>query len=45
LGIVVLRVAIRITEKRARAQFTVAWTPTTIKEVDDKFHHNFQMGM
>jgi hypothetical protein len=34
-------VAIIIVEKRARAQNPTTWSPTTIKEVGDKFHQNF----
>ncbi len=38
LGIVVDKIVIRIVEKRAKAQSTTAWIPTTIKEVGDRFH-------
>jgi hypothetical protein len=37
-GIVVDKITIRIVEKHAKAQFTIACTPITIKEVGDKFH-------
>ncbi len=36
--IITNKIVIKITEKHAKAKFTVAWTPTTIKEVDDNFH-------
>jgi hypothetical protein len=38
LGIVVDKIATRIVKKRAKAQFTTTWIPTTIKEVGDRFH-------
>jgi hypothetical protein len=38
LGIVAYSATIRIVEKRARTQFIATWTPTTIKEVGDRFH-------
>ncbi len=36
---------IRIVEKHARTQFIATWTPTTIKEVGDRFHQNFQASL
>jgi hypothetical protein len=45
LGTITNRVVIRIVEKCARAQFTTTWTPTTIKEVGDKFQQNFQADL
>jgi len=38
LGIVVDRPTTGILEKHVKAQFTIALTSTTIKEVGDKFH-------
>jgi type VI protein secretion system component VasA len=38
LGIVLDKITIKIVEKHVRAQFTIACTPITIKEVGDKFH-------
>ncbi len=34
-----------IIEKRTRTQFIITWTPTTIKEVGDRFHQNFQASL
>jgi hypothetical protein len=45
LGIVVDIIVIITVEKCVRAQVTATWTPTTIKEVGDKFHHNFQTSL
>jgi hypothetical protein len=45
LGIVANKTTIRIIEKHTRTQFSAPWTSTIIKEVGDKFHHNFQVGL
>jgi hypothetical protein len=38
LEIVVDKIAIKIVENCVGAQFTIAWTPTDINKVDDRFH-------
>jgi hypothetical protein len=45
LGTVANITIIIIVEKRARTQFPATWTPTTIKEVGDRFHQNFQASL
>jgi hypothetical protein len=45
LGTVVNKTVIKIVEKCVKAQVTATWTPTIIKEVGDKFHHNFQASL
>jgi hypothetical protein len=45
LGTIANIIAIIIIEKHVRAQFIVIWTPTTTKEVGDKFHQNFQASL
>jgi len=41
LGIVANKTTIKIIEKHTRTQFNAPWTLTIIKEVGDRFHHNF----
>ncbi len=45
MGIVTYITTIIIIEKHVRAQFIATWTPTTIKEVGDKFHQNFHASL
>ncbi len=45
MGIVVDKKTIKIVEKRAKAQFIATWIPTIIKDVDDRFHLNFQADL
>jgi hypothetical protein len=45
LGIVANKTTIRIIEKHTKTQFNAPWTSTIIKEVGDRFHHNFQVGL
>jgi hypothetical protein len=45
LGIVANKTTIKIIEKHIRPQFSAPWTLTIIKEISDKFHHNFQVGL
>jgi hypothetical protein len=45
LGIVADKTTIRIIEKHTRIQFSAPWTSTIIKEVGDRFHHNFRVGL
>ncbi len=35
----------KTTKKHARAQFTTYWTPTTVAEIGDHIHHDFQAGL
>ncbi len=32
------RTIIKIPKKHVKVKFTIAWTPTIVKEVDDNFH-------
>jgi len=45
LGTITIRAMIRIVEKHVKAQFTIAWILTTIKEVNDRFHQNIQTSL
>jgi hypothetical protein len=45
LGIVADKTTIRIIEKHTRIEFNAPWTSTIIKEIGDRFHHNFQVGI
>ncbi len=45
LGSTTKWVAQKNDEKHARTQFIAAWTPTTIVEVGECFHHDFQVGL
>ncbi len=35
----------KIIKKHARTQFTANWTPTTIVEIGDCIHHDFQASL
>ncbi len=44
MGFTIERKTQKIVEKCARARFTTTWTLTTIVEMGDRFHHDFQIG-
>jgi hypothetical protein len=45
LEIVVDKTTIKIIEKHTRTQYSGPWSLTIIKEVGDRFHHNFQVSL
>jgi uncharacterized protein YktB (UPF0637 family) len=45
LGIVAYITVIKIIKRHVKTQFTITWTPIVVKEVGDRFHQKFQIGL
>jgi hypothetical protein len=45
LGIIIDVTVIKITKMFVKAKLTITWTLIVVKEVGDRFHQNFQIGL